>query len=192
MPERSICIYCGSSKGTDPAFAAAAEELGQWLADQDVGLVYGGGRIGLMGICARAVLAAGGHVTGIIPDFLQVKEIAFDEVSELHVVNSMHERKHMMFERSDAFIALPGGIGTLEETIEMITWAQLGRHTHPIILLNISGFWDPLISLLDHMKETGFLSEKGIELFGTETHDLYTVVNQVSDLLPALGSRFQT
>ena len=178
MAHLNLCVYCGSSTGSDPAFADAAEALGHILAENDVGLVYGGGRIGLMGICARTVMAEGGHVTGIIPDFLQTTEIAYDGISDLQIVSSMHERKQRMFEQSDAFLALPGGIGTLEETIEMLTWAQLGRHNHPIILLNINEFWDPLIDLFDHMIESGFMR--------SSIRAQYAVVDRVEHVLPRI------
>lgn len=178
MPSVNVCVYCGSSTGNDPAFAAAAEALGRLFAENDIGLVYGGGRIGLMGICARTVMARGGHVTGIIPDFLQTAEIAYEGISDLQIVGSMHERKQKMFEHSNAFLALPGGIGTLEETIEMLTWAQLGRHNHPIFLLNIAGFWDPLIDLIDHMVASGFVQ--------SAIHTRYTIVDDVEHILPKI------
>ncbi|MEQ9144471.1 MAG: TIGR00730 family Rossman fold protein [Parvibaculaceae bacterium] len=178
MSRLNVCVYCGSSTGGDPAFAAAAEALGRTFALNDVGLVYGGGRIGLMGICARTVMAEGGHVTGIIPDFLQTAEIAYDGISDLQVVGSMHERKRKMFEQSDAFVALPGGIGTLEEVIEMLTWAQLGRHNYPIIFVNIAGFWDPLISLFDHMIRSGFAR--------SSIRGQYAVVEHVDHVLPRI------
>ena len=178
MPNLNVCVYCGSSTGDDPLFARTAKALGQMLAQNNVGLVYGGGRIGLMGICARAVMAHGGHVTGVIPDFLQTAEIAYEGISDLQVVGSMHERKQRMFDKSDAFLALPGGIGTLEETIEMLTWAQLGRHNHPILLLNIAGFWDPLIELFEHMIARGFVR--------STIHAHYTVVDEVEQILPQI------
>ncbi|MBG53509.1 MAG: TIGR00730 family Rossman fold protein [Rhodobiaceae bacterium] len=173
-----VCVYCGSSTGDDPKFSTAAAALGTRFAAENVGLVYGGGKIGLMGICARTVMEAGGRVTGIIPDFLQTAEIAYEGISELHVTRSMHERKQLMFDKSDAFVALPGGIGTLEEVIEMLTWAQLGRHNYPIIFLNIAGFWDPLISLFDHMISNGFMKS------GIRGH--YAVVDRVEDVLPRI------
>jgi uncharacterized protein (TIGR00730 family) len=178
MPKLNVCVYCGSSAGKDPAFAHAAASLGKIFAENNVGLVYGGGRIGLMGICARTVMAGGGHVTGIIPDFLQTAEIAFEGISDLQIVSSMHERKQRMFEQSDAFLALPGGIGTLEETIEMLTWAQLGRHKHPILLLNTKGFWDPLITLFDHMIKSEFVSPT--------IRKQYSVVDDVEQVLPTI------
>jgi uncharacterized protein (TIGR00730 family) len=154
---KNICVYCGSSPGKNPLYIEAAKTFGTLLSQYGVGLVYGGGGIGIMGAVARAVLAGGGHVTGIIPDFLLMKEGDFREVSEQHVVPDMHKRKMMMFERADAFVALPGGVGTLEEIIEIMTWAQLGRHGKPIVFANINGFWNPLLELLDHMREEGFI-----------------------------------
>ena len=154
---RNICVYCGSNIGTNPAYAASARQLGQSMANERIGLVYGGGGLGLMGELARAVLAHGGRVTGIIPAFLSVKERMLRDVTELVVVDDMHQRKKLMFDKSDAFVALPGGIGTLEELVEQLTWAQLGRHTKPIVLVNIDGFWEPLLSLLRHMSEEAFI-----------------------------------
>ena len=154
---RNICVYCGSNIGANPAYAAAARQLGQSMAKERIGLVYGGGGLGLMGELARAVLADGGRVTGIIPAFLSVKERMLRDVTELVVVDDMHQRKKLMFDKSDAFVALPGGIGTLEELVEQLTWAQLGRHTKPIVLVNIDKFWDPFLALLRHMHEVGFI-----------------------------------
>ena len=149
---RNICVYCGSNVGTNPAYAAAARQLGQSMAKERIGLVYGGGGLGLMGELARAVLAHGGRVTGIIPAFLSVKERMLRDVTELVVVDDMHQRKKLMFDKSDAFVALPGGIGTLEELVEQLTWAQLGRHTKPIVLVNIDEFWAPFLALMRHMQ----------------------------------------
>ena len=158
---RTVCVFCGSSPGADPAFMEGAEQLGGHLADNGLQLVYGGGDKGLMGSVARAVSAGGGKVTGIIPEFLKNTEqqngAADLEKVEMITVPDMHTRKQMMFERSDAFIALPGGIGTLEELVEIQTWAQLGRHAKPVALLNTNGFWEPYINLLEHMGSAGFL-----------------------------------
>src|SRR5438445_1541872 len=154
---RAVCVYCGSSAGADPAFAAAARALGKILADNRVRLVYGGGSIGMMGALARAVLAHGGDVTGIIPELLVNKEHMLAGAQEIIVTRDMHERKRVMFEKADAFVALPGGIGTLEELVEQLTWAQLGRHSKPILLANIDGFWEPLLALLAHMREAEFI-----------------------------------
>src|SRR5215471_13187789 len=154
---RAVCVYCGSSAGADPAFATAARALGRIFADNGVRLVYGGGSIGMMGALAGSVLAHGGNVTGIIPEFLVDKEHKLAGAQEIVVTRDMHERKRVMFERADAFVALPGGVGTLEELVEQLTWAQLGRHRKPILLANIARFWEPLCELLDHMKALGFL-----------------------------------
>ena len=154
---RTICVYCGSGPGTNPGFVGAAIALGKVLAESGIRLVYGGGSIGLMGAVATSVLDHGGAVTGIIPDFLTARENALTRVQELIVTPDMHERKRLMFERSDAFVALPGGIGTLEELVEQLTWQQLGRHSKPVLLANIDGFWEPLLALLAHMRATEFI-----------------------------------
>src|SRR3569623_1537588 len=154
---KTVCVYCGSGPGTDPQFMEAASALGKALAENGIGLVYGGGSIGLMGAVANGVLAHGGKVTGIIPDFFTARENALDRAQELIVTKDMHERKQLMFEHSDAFVAFPGGVGTLEELVEQMTWSQLGRHSKPILLANIAGFWNPLLVLIDHMKQTAFI-----------------------------------
>ena len=154
---RTICVYCGSGPGTNPRFVEAAIALGKVFAENGIRLVYGGGSIGLMGAVATSVLNHGGVVTGIIPDFLTSRENALKRVQEMIVTPDMHERKRLMFERSDAFVALPGGIGTLEELVEQMTWQQLGRHTKPVLLANIDGFWEPLLALLAHMRATEFI-----------------------------------
>jgi uncharacterized protein (TIGR00730 family) len=157
---RSICVYCGSQDGTDPAYLAAARTFGTLMARRGLRLVYGAGAKGIMGAIARSVLENGGEVTGIIPEFLLGKEAShgwLPQLTEAIVTADMHERKHIMFDRADAFVALPGGIGTLEELIEILTWAQLARHHKPIGLLNVKGFWDPLLTLLDHMRDAGFI-----------------------------------
>ena len=154
---RNICVYCGSNPGNNPAYMQAAATLGRSMAEAGIGLVYGGGGRGLMGETARAVLAHGGRVTGIIPAFLSEKEQMLREVNELIVVDDMHQRKKLMFDKSDAFVALPGGIGTLEELVEQLTWAQLGRHMKPIALANIEGCWDPFLTLIKHMQGEGFI-----------------------------------
>jgi uncharacterized protein (TIGR00730 family) len=154
---RNVCVYCGSSPGRNPAYVEAARSLGRGLAEADIGLVYGGGGMGLMGEIARAVLAAGGRVTGIIPEFLSEREHMLRDVTELVVVSDMHQRKKLMFDKSDAFVAMPGGIGTLEELVEQLTWAQLGQHSKPIVLMDVDGFWGPFNALLDHMRREGFI-----------------------------------
>lgn len=157
---KSICVYCGSQDGVDPAARAAAATLGAEMASAGIGLVYGGGAKGLMGAVARAVLEAGGEVTGVIPSFLISKETNAEWLSRLTrtvTTRSMHERKQAMFELSDAFVALPGGLGTLEELVEIMTWAQLGRHEKPIVLANFGGFWTPFLGLMNHMRAQGFI-----------------------------------
>src|SRR5215210_4376333 len=175
---RNICVYCGSNSGADPAYAQSARRLGELVAKDNVGLVYGGGSLGLMGELARSVLAHGGRVTGIIPGFLSERERMLRDADELIVVEDMHQRKKLMFDRSDAFVALPGGIGTLEELVEQLTWAQLGRHTKPILLVSLAGFWRPLLALFEHMREQGFI-RPGLELS-------YLVAERVEDVLPML------
>ena len=154
---KTVCVYCGSGPGSNPRFVEAAIALGKTFAENNIRLVYGGGSVGLMGAVAKSTLDHGGLVTGIIPDFLKRREHALTRVQEMVVTPDMHERKRLMFERSDAFVALPGGIGTLEELVEQMTWQQLGRHTKPVLLANIDGFWEPLIALLAHMRETEFI-----------------------------------
>jgi uncharacterized protein (TIGR00730 family) len=154
---KTVCVYCGSGPGTDPQFIQAATAFGRILAEEGIGLVYGGGSIGLMGAVASGVLDHGGKVTGIIPDFLTTREHALTRVQEMIVTRDMHERKQLMFDRSDAFVALPGGVGTLEELVEQMTWAQLGRHSKPILVANIARFWNPLLALLSHMRHTHFI-----------------------------------
>lgn len=156
-PAHRLCVYCGSSPGNSPAYVQTAQALGTAMAGAGIGLVYGGGTVGLMGEVARAVLAAGGHVTGIIPEFLATREIMKVDLSELIVTRTMHERKMLMFERSTGFVALPGGIGTLEELAEILTWAQLRQHARPVIVCNTDGFWDQLLALLVHMRGEGFI-----------------------------------
>ncbi|MGB7035626.1 MAG: TIGR00730 family Rossman fold protein [Xanthobacteraceae bacterium] len=156
----AICVYCGSSAGTQPAFVEAAKELGQILAENRIRLIYGGGSVGLMGALAESVLEHGGEVTGIIPEFLTRRERPRHMAQELIVTRDMHERKRIMFERADAFVAMPGGIGTLEELVEQLTWVQLGRHKKPILIANIQGYWGPLLALIDHMREVKFIPAK--------------------------------
>jgi uncharacterized protein (TIGR00730 family) len=175
---QNICVYCGSGSGRNPAFADAARELGRLLASQRVGLVYGGGSLGLMGEIARSVLDHGGHVTGIIPGFLSEREHMLMAAQELIVVDDMHQRKQLMFAKSDAFVALPGGLGTLEEFVEQLTWSQLGRHQRPIVLANIEGFWNPLLAQFESMAAEGFI-RPGLDLN-------LLVVDRVEDIIPAI------
>jgi uncharacterized protein (TIGR00730 family) len=156
-PLHRICVYAGSNPGSHPAYAAAAEELAGLLAARGIGLVYGGGDVGLMGVLADTVLAAGGEAIGVIPQALVDKEVGHRGLTELHVVDSMHERKALMADLSDGFVAVPGGIGTLEELIEVYTWSQLGLHRKPMGVLNVRGYYDPLAAMLDHAVREGFL-----------------------------------
>ena len=157
IPAHRLCVYCGSGPGLNPDYMRAANTLGQVMAASGIGLIYGGGGMGLMGQVARSVIAGGGHVTGIIPQFLVNREHMLDGVNELIVTTTMHERKTAMFERATGFVALPGGLGTLEELAEISTWAQLGQHKKPVIVCNINGYWDPLLILLDHMRTENFI-----------------------------------
>jgi len=175
---RKICVYCGSGPGTDPAFVAAARAFGKILAQNNIGLVYGGGAVGMMGELAQTVAANGGQVTGIIPEFLMAREHALQTTQGLIVTRDMHERKRKMFELADAFVALPGGVGTLEELVEQLTWVQLGRHRKPVLAANIEGFWEPLCALLEHMKTLEFIR-------GDLSFDLL-VADNVEDILPML------
>ena len=174
----SICAYCASGPGTSPAFVAAASSFGRILAENRVRLVYGGGSVGLMGALAESVLDHGGHVTGVIPDFLVDREHMLQRAQERIITRDMHERKRIMFERADAFVALPGGIGTLEELVEQLTWAQLGRHKKPILIANVEQFWDPLLALLDHMRKLEFI-RKGL------TFNLL-MAERVEEILPKI------
>jgi uncharacterized protein (TIGR00730 family) len=180
---KRICVYCGSGPGSDPAFVQAARTLGTIFAKNNIGLVYGGGSVGLMGEIANAVIAGGGTVTGVIPAFLENREHA-NTRGDLIVVRDMHERKQRMFDEADAFVALPGGVGTLEEVVEQMTWAQLGRHKKPILLANIKKFWDPLCALLDHMEELHFI-RTGLAVN-------YLVADRVEDIMPMLTKTAQS
>ena len=174
----SICVYCASGPGNNPAFVQAASRFGRILAENDIRLVYGGGAVGLMGALAESVLDHGGRVTGVIPDFLVNREHMLARVQERIVTPDMHERKRVMFERADAFVALPGGVGTLEELVEQMTWAQLGRHKKPILILNVDRFWDPLCVLLDQMERLAFI-RPGLSVN-------YLVTDRVEEILPRL------
>jgi uncharacterized protein (TIGR00730 family) len=183
-PIQSVCVYCGSQPGNSPVYVEAAKLLGKSLAEHGIRLVYGGGTRGIMGTVARSVIEHGGSVTGIIPTFLIDQEASrheLGELSEVIVVNDMHERKHMMFERSDAFVTLPGGIGTLEEIVEIMTWAQIGQHTKPMVLANVDGFWNPLLSLIEHMKAEGFIHHTNL------LNPL--IIEQPQEIVPAIIDR---
>ena len=174
----ALCVYCGSSPGIDPAFLTAAQALGKILAENAVRLVYGGGSVGLMGALAHAVLDHGGEVTGVIPEFLIRRERPRRLPQEIIVTADMHERKRIMFDRADGFVALPGGLGTLEELVEQLTWMQLGRHKKPILVANIAGYWDPLLRLIDHMRAVEFVA-------GALRVDFLSA-DRVEDILPKI------
>jgi uncharacterized protein (TIGR00730 family) len=175
---KTVCVYCGSGAGTNPRFIESARALGKALAENGIRLVYGGGSVGMMGAVATSVLDHGGKVTGIIPGFLTAKENALKRVQEMIVTPDMHERKRLMFEHADAFVALPGGVGTLEELVEQLTWQQLGRHTKPVLLANIDGFWEPLLALIAHMRATQFIRPNlSVDILKAE---------RVEDILPRL------
>ncbi|MCF8477522.1 MAG: TIGR00730 family Rossman fold protein [Pseudolabrys sp.] len=179
-----ICVYCGSGAGTDQAYVQAAVDFGKILAGNRIGLVYGGGGDGMMGALARAVLDQGGQVTGIIPEFLTRREHALHGAQKMIVTKDMHERKRQMFEMADAFVAMPGGVGTLEELVEQLTWAQLGRHKKPILIANIKNFWQPLRALLDHMTALDFIRPgMDFELLSAD---------RVEDILPILQKAAET
>jgi uncharacterized protein (TIGR00730 family) len=181
---KTVCVYCGSGAGTNPRFIESARALGKALAEGGIRLVYGGGSVGMMGAVATSVLDHGGTVTGIIPGFLTAKENALKRVQEMIVTPDMHERKRLMFEHADAFVALPGGVGTLEELVEQLTWQQLGRHTKPVLLANIDGFWEPLLALIAHMRDTQFIrANLSVDILKAE---------RVEDILPRLQAAAAT
>jgi len=176
-----LCVFCGSQKGDDPRYAQAAVDLGKLLAERGIGIVYGGGRVGLMGILADAALAAGGEVIGVIPQSLAEREVAHSGLSELHVVGSMHDRKALMGEFAEGFIGLPGGFGTLEEFCEVITWSQLGIHRKPCGLLNVAGYFDNLIAMFDYAVAQGFISQANREIV-IEAQAIETLVDRMVTL----------
>jgi hypothetical protein len=181
-PVKSLCVFCGASTPKDPRFVEAAAQFGRLLAAEGIELVYGGGALGLMGTIARACRDNGGRVVGIIPTFLTKLEAKLEDIAETIEVETMHQRKRLMFERSEAFVVLPGGMGTLDETVEMTTWAQLQLHTKPIVLVDYLGYWQPFLALVDHVIATGF-ARPG-------TRDIYTVVPDVASILPALAGLY--
>jgi len=177
---KSICVYCGSSINVDDDFKEAAAEMGRILAENNIRLVYGGGKAGLMGIIADAVMTHGGEVVGIIPSHIADREIQHTGLTELHVVDSMHERKQMMVDYSDAFVVLPGGIGTLDETCEIMTWRQLGIHDMPVVIVDLKGYWTPFLSMLDHIVQQGFMRE--------DDKKIAVTVETVQEVLKTLSS----
>lgn len=178
---RSVCVFCGATAGDDPAFAEAAKDLGTGIAEAGLTLVFGGGNKGLMGLVASAALAGGGRTVGVIPRFLADIEIAHRKSSELHVVDSMHARKRKMFDLSDAFVALPGGLGTLDEAVEMIAWGQLGRHDKPVILISTHDYWAPMVRVIDQIVSHRFAHR--------DIHALFRVVDAPAEALRLLGVR---
>ena len=175
---KSICVYCGSSQNVDEAYKQAARDFGKILVENDIKLIYGGGKAGLMGIIADSVMDNGGVAIGIIPEHISKREVQHTGLTELHVVDSMHVRKQQMVDEADAFVVLPGGVGTLDETCEIITWRQLGIHDKPICIVNIKGYWNPFLSLLDHIAKEGFMRE--------DDKNIYTLVDNTSDIITTL------
>lgn len=184
---QTLCVYCGSGEGHSPVYADAARDLGKRMAQKGLKLVYGAASIGIMGIVADASLKSGGYVVGIIPNHILDREVGHDRLNEMHVVDTMHQRKTMMVERSDAFIIFPGGLGTLDETFEILTWKQLGLHDKPVIIANIDGFWDKLLDLIEHQIECGFVKP--------QYRNLYAVAHSVDEIFSVLencaGEGFQ-
>lgn len=179
---KSACVYCGSTMGVDPTFKASAEHLGRLMAEHDIKLVFGGGRVGIMGAISTACMEAGGHVTGVMTEFLNEYEGGHDGITELHVVESMHERKHMMFQLSDAFIIFPGGLGTLDEAFEIMTWKQVGLHAKQVVFVNIKDYWTPLLEGgLEKMISENFVRE--------EDRKLFKIANTIEDVIPAINEK---
>lgn len=178
---KSACVYCGTGHNVSQIYKDIAAQLGAAMAQSKVRLVYGGGRVGLMGIVSQACFSAGGEVVGIIPEHIQDKEVMNDDVTELFIVDSMHTRKKMMVDKSDGFIVLPGGFGTLDETFEILTWKYLGLHDKPIVLVNVDGFYDPLLKMVDHMVDSGFTP--------FWHRSLYQVVETPEDAIVALSAQ---
>ena len=174
----SLCVYCGANEGGDPEHRSAAVRFGKMMAEQDIGLVFGGGRIGLMGVIADTIMNAGGRAIGVIPEHLHDIEVGHEGLTELHIVDSMHTRKQLMFDLSDAFVVLPGGLGTLDETFEIITWRQLGLHDKPVILVDNNGYWQPFNQLVQHVIDNGFAR--------ASSADLFTIVNSTDDIIPTI------
>ena len=171
---KRICVFCGSNKGAKPAYIEAAKSLGKVLVKKNIGLIYGGGKVGLMGVIADEVLASGGEVIGVIPQSLVNREVAHQNVTQMHIVNSMHERKALMADLSDGFMALPGGMGTFDEFCEILTWAQLGIHQKPCGILNVENYFTPLLAMFDHAMREGFLhdSHRALVIEATEPESL--------------------
>lgn len=175
---KNVCVYCGSSSKVDDKFKDAAKALGVCIADQNWNVVYGGGRVGLMGIVADSALESGSEVYGIIPEHIQSREVEHTGLTELHVVDSMHTRKQMMVDRSDAFVVLAGGLGTLDEFFELVTWKQLGLHDKPVVLVNIEGYWSGLVNTMENIAQEGFMRSEDMGLF--------SIVDTVSEVANAI------
>ena len=175
-----VCVYCGSSSNVDDAYKEAATALGKDMATQGWGVVYGGGRVGLMGLVADSTLEAGGKVVGIIPSHIQEREVQHEDLTELHVVDTMHVRKQMMVDRSQAFVILPGGLGTLDELFELLTWKQLGLHDKPIVIVNMNGYWNEMLKLVRHIASQGFMRENDLNLF-VEVKDVQQVAEAIKN-----------
>ena len=175
---KNVCVYCGSSSNVDEAFKEAATKLGKLIASEKWGVVYGGGRVGLMGLVADSALQNGAYVTGIIPSHIEEREVQHDELSELHVVDTMHVRKQMMVDRSQAFVILPGGLGTLDELFELLTWKQLGLHDKPIVIVNMNGYWQKMLDATQNIANEGFMRQEDLTMF--------TVVQSVDEVPEAL------
>lgn len=180
---KTVCVYCGANVGTTSVYAKTARAFGRILAENGIGLVYGGASVGLMGEIARAAIDAGGHVTGIIPENLPPIEVPFSDIPELIQVKTFHERKMLMYERSDAFVALPGGVGTLEELVEQITWVQLSHHAKPVVIADINGYWKPLIELFEKMRTFGFIN--------SSLDISYHVASKAEDILPIIRKAYR-
>lgn len=180
MPAKSVCVYCGSSNHVAESYKDIARAVGTLLAQQGYRVIYGGGHVGLMGLLADAALGAGGQVVGIIPEHIRAREVQHKHLTELHVVDSMHTRKKMMEAQSDAFVILPGGFGTLDETFEILTWRQLGLHSKPVIIYNETGFWTPLLGLIEHLMQTGFAP--------ADNRNFYSIASSLAELSGQLAA----
>ena len=193
MQVKSMCVFCGASVGNDPAFAEASHELGAMMAERGIRLIFGGGHVGMMGLVADAVLGAGGEAVGVIPEHLVEREVGHDRLTALHVVDTMHSRKQKMFELSDAFAVLPGGIGTLDETFEILTWRQLGLHGKPIVLLSVAGYWRPFEELVGAIVKAEFAPTAAAELFAVAASpkELFELLDRTGPpRLPPDSARF--
>ncbi|WJF91612.1 TIGR00730 family Rossman fold protein [Paraburkholderia bonniea] len=188
---KSVCVYCGSATGVRPLYAAAARSFSQALVEAGIELVYGGGKVGLMGVLADEAMARGGRVTGVIPELLLSKEVGHTGLTELRVVPDMHQRKKLMADLSDAFVAMPGGVGTLEELFEVYTWSQLGYHQKPVALLNINGYYDPLLEMLRHTVREGFMQQTYLDILQVD-HDPQALIGKLLRYAPPSSDKWST